>query len=77
MNSNSVKLLKLFFEVSYCNFALGAVHKGRPQCGVQSGRVVQCGHFSDKGKGVLQMRTSAFFGAKIPDFCKFMVCPHG
>jgi len=25
---------------------------------------VQCGHFSDKGEGVLQMRTSAIFDAK-------------
>jgi len=23
------------------------------------------------------MRTSSLFGAKIPDFSKFMVCPHG
>jgi len=23
------------------------------------------------------MRTFALFGAKIPDFSKFMVCPHG
>jgi len=40
-------------------FPLGAVHKGRPQSG--SG-VVQCRHFSDKG--VLQIWTSALFGAK-------------
>jgi len=25
----------------------------------------------------LQMRTSAFFGAKTLDFSKFIVCPHG
>jgi len=40
--------------------------------------VVQCGHFSDKGReGVLQMRTSALFDAKSFDFSKFMVYPHG
>jgi len=38
---------------------------------------VQCGHFTDKGEGVLQMRTSALFGAKTPQFSKFMVCLHG
>jgi len=39
---------------------------------------VQCGHFADKrGVGVLQLRTSALFGAKNSDFSKSMVCPHG
>jgi len=31
-------------------------------------------HFVETG--VLQMRTSALFGAKISHFSKFMVCPH-
>jgi len=34
-------------------------------------------NFADKGEEVLQMRTSALFGAKTPDFSKLMVCPHG
>jgi len=50
---------------------LGAVHKIRPQSGVR--RFVQCGHFSDKGEGVLQMRTSTFFDAKISFFEKYIV----
>jgi len=57
--------------IEFTIFNLGAVHKIRPQ----SGRFVQCKYFADKG--VLQMRTSAFFVAKIIGFSKFMVCPHG
>jgi len=49
------------------------VHKRRPQSGRRG--FVQCGHFSDKG--ALQMWTSELFGAKILEFSKFMVCPHG
>jgi len=52
---------------------LGFVHKRRQQLE----GVVQCGHFADKGGRVLQMRTSALFGAKTSDFLKFMVRPHG
>jgi len=33
-------------------------------CSQGGGRFVQYGHFADKGEGVLQMRTSALFGAK-------------
>jgi len=41
---------------------LRAVLKRRPQSGGKG--FVQCGHFADKGNGVLQMRTFAHFGAK-------------
>jgi len=40
------------------------VHKRRPHSREKGGRVVQCGHFADKGKGSFHMRTSALFGAK-------------
>jgi len=30
-----------------------------------------------RSRGILQMRTSAIFGAKTSDFSKFMVYPHG
>jgi len=43
-------------------FYLGAVHKGRPHSGGRG--FVECGHFADKERGVLQMRTSALFDAK-------------
>jgi len=48
-------------------------HKGPSIKDVRSqgrGRFDQCGHFSDKGEGVLQMRTSALFGAKDLEFFK-------
>jgi len=54
---------------------LGAVHKRRSQSG-EKGVVVQCRHFADKEEGVLQMRTSALFGAKNLDFSKFLLCSH-
>jgi len=60
MNSNS----KVFFEVGYCSFTLGAVHKRRPQSG--GGRCPVRGHLADTG--VLQMRTSALFGVKLRIF---------
>jgi len=44
------------------NSRKGAVHKRCPQS--EGRRFVQCGHFSDKGEEVLQMRTSALFGTK-------------
>jgi len=47
---------------------MGPVRKRRPQSGGLSS--------ADKEGGVLQMRTSAFFGVKISDFSKFMVCPY-
>jgi len=37
----------------------------------------QCGLFSEKEEGVLQMQTSALFGAKHFVFSKFIVCPYG
>jgi len=47
----------------------GTVHERRPQSGGRG--FVQCGHFADKeGRGVLQMRTSALFGAKNFGFFK-------
>jgi len=65
-------LLKVFFEVGYCNFALGAIHKGRPQSG---GCPVR--NFADKGRGGSSNADVRTFGAKTPEFPEFMVCPHG
>jgi len=48
-------------------FSQGVVHKRRPQSGGKG--FVQCGHGV-----VIQIRTSAYFGTKNPDFSKFMVC---
>jgi len=59
-------------------YGSGAVHKRNPKSEEEEeGRIIQCGHFSDKMGKVLQMRASALFGAKTSDFLKFMVCPHG
>jgi len=55
------------------DFNLVTVHKRCWQSG--GGGYVQCGHFSDKG--VLQIRTSALFGAKNFGYFEFMVFPHG
>jgi len=52
------------------NSVLGAAHKRLPQLR----GIVQCGLF--RTRGVLQMWTSALFGAKIIWFSKFMVYPH-
>jgi len=47
------------------DYTIEAVHKKRPQSSVcVGGRSVQCGHFADKEEEVLQMRSSALFGAK-------------
>jgi len=48
------------------SFFIRTVHKKRPQS-VGEG-FFQYGHFSDKEEGILQMRTSAFFGANTSDF---------
>jgi len=49
------------------NNLLGAVHNRRPNSRGR-GWFVQCGHFTDKEGGVIQMRTSALFSAKIFGF---------
>jgi len=51
-------------------FALGAAHKGRPHSRGEGG-------LSSADNESLQMRTSALFGAKTPDFSKFMASPYG
>jgi len=38
-------------------------------------KFVQCRHFADKG--IIQLCTSALFGANTWDFSKFMICLHG
>jgi len=49
------------------------VHIGR----TQSGGVCPVRTFCGQRGGILQMRTSALFDAKTPDFLKFIVCPYG
>jgi len=58
-------LMTSMLNVDKCKLysLLEAIHKRRPQSGSER-RFVQCGHFADKERRVLQMRTFAFFGAK-------------
>jgi len=53
------------------DYELGAVHKRRPQSGGLSSADIL------RTRGILQMRTSALFFKKTPNFSKFIVCPHG
>jgi len=70
MKSNSAMLLNVVFEVGYCNFALEAFHKGRPQSeGLSSTDI-----FRTRGSTDADVRT---FWCKNSDFSKFMVYPHG
>jgi len=46
-------------------------------CSQEEGDLSSADIFRTRGRGVLQMRTSALFWAKTSDFSKFIVCPHG
>jgi len=62
--------INVHFHKEILNF-----HKGLSIKNVRSQE--GCLFSADKGKGVLQVRTSALFGAKSFEFFKIMVCPHG
>jgi len=64
MNSNSVKLLKVFFEVGYCNFALGASIKdvqGQGERGFNANILRTRGGSSDADVRTFWCKNSVFF----------------